>query len=71
MNDVIVQFAILWGEYIGAACSPEELECAEEMKQYDSEELLNLFSAWASEYLAGDEEDTVVFFEKKLAGVLK
>ena len=70
MNDVIVQFAILWGEYIGAACSPEELECAERMKQYDSEELLNLFSAWATEYLKGDEEDTVDFFNVKLAHLL-
>ena len=67
MNDLIVQFAMLWGETIGSASTPEEIERAEDMKQYDSEELLNLLSGWAEEYLSGDFDDTVDFFNNKVA----
>lgn len=66
MNDIIVQFAVLWGQTIGSSLSSKEVEIAEEMKQYDSEELLKILSAWAEEFVAGNEEDTVEFFEEKL-----
>ena len=66
MNDIIVQFAMLWGMTIGSAISPKEIETAEKMKQYNSEELLQLMSEWAEEYVSANAEDTVEFFEKKL-----
>ena len=66
LNDVVVQFAMLWGQTIGSAVFGAEVEVAEDMKQYDSEELLKLLSLWAEEYFAGDNEDTVEFFETKL-----
>ena len=60
MNDIVVRFAMLWGETIGSALTPEEIKKAEDMKQYDSEELFNLLSGWAEEYLNGDYDDTVI-----------
>ena len=66
MNDVIVQFAVLWGQTIGSALSVKEIMLANEMKEYDSEELTQLLSVWATEYRNSDEEDTVEFFQQKL-----
>ena len=66
MNDIIVQFAVLWGIKIGSALSTAEMELAKEMKAYDSEELLVLLSEWAKDLITSDEEDTVEFFEDKL-----
>lgn len=73
-NDLVVQFAILWGTEIGLAClsplSPES-EKGKEMKQWDSEELYQLFSSWKAEYLNQDAiEDSANFFYKKLAELL-
>lgn len=70
MNDIIVQFAVLWGINIGSPISSKEQEIANEMKTYDSEELLSILSGWAEEYLASDVEDTVEFFEKKLTDLM-
>ena len=67
-NDLLVQFAVLWGNYIGSAHSSTD---ANKMKQWDSEELLNLFSTWKNEYLSQDAiEDSVDFFNKKLSDLL-
>ena len=67
-NDLLVQFAVLWGNHIGSAHSSAD---ANKMKQWDSEELLNLFSAWKNEYLSQDAiEDSVDFFNKKLSDLL-
>ena len=66
MNDIIVQFAILWGQTIGSAITPKEIEIAKDMKHYDSEELFHIFSKWAEEYISSNEEDTVAFFERQL-----
>jgi hypothetical protein len=70
MNDLIVQFAILWGEKIASPWSNKETEVAEEMKQYSSEELLPIFSGWAEDYNMSDESDTVIFFEEKLTDLM-
>lgn len=70
MNDLIVQFAILWGEKIASPWGSKEREIAEEMKQYDTEELLDIFSAWADEYNTSTESDTVDFFEEKLTDLM-
>lgn len=67
-NDLLVQFAVLWGNHIGSVHSSTD---ANKMKQWDSEELLNLFSAWKNEYLSQDAiEDSVDFFNKKLSDLL-
>ena len=70
-NDLVVQFAILWGMQIGSAFSSKEIEIAEEMKQWDSDELFKLFSAWKTEYFGQDIiEDSAEFFQKKLVELL-
>ena len=64
--DIIVQFAVLWGENIGSATTAAEWEEAKIMKEYDSEELFHLFSAWKDSYMNQDIiEDTCEFFESK------
>ena len=68
MNEVIVQFAVLWGQTIGSAFSVEELDVSRKMKEYESGELLDIFSAWAEE---AEERDPVEFFEEKLKGLLE
>lgn len=70
MNDIIVQFAILWGEHIGSALSSKELEISNEMKAYDSKEVLHLLSAWAEEYMHSEITDTVEFFDSKLTDLM-
>lgn len=42
--DIIIQFAVLWGETIGSATTATEWEESKIMKEYDSEELLKLFT---------------------------
>ena len=71
MNDIIVQFAVLWGQFIGSAVlSSKEMRLAEEMKAYDSEELLDIFTGWAQEFGKSNEEDTVDFFNEKFAELM-
>lgn len=70
-SDLLVQFAMLWGMEIGSAVSVKEMENAKSMKEWDSQELYELFSTWAQEYLRqNNEEDTVAFFSAKLADLL-
>lgn len=70
MNDLIVQFSVLWGIAIGSSFSSKEQKLVEEMKTYDSEELLKIFSGWAKEYSKSEVEDTVEFFEEKLTDLM-
>lgn len=64
--DIIIQFAVLWGETIGSALTAEEWKEAKIMKEYDSEELLKLFIKWKDSYLKQDTiDDTCKFFEMK------
>lgn len=70
MNDIIVQFAILWGIEIGSALSSKEQEVATEMKQYDSHEVLTILTGWAEEYVELNAEDTVEFFNTKLTDLM-
>lgn len=70
MNDIIVQFAVLWGQFIGSAVFGYEVEEANKLKAYDSEELLKLLTIWAEEYESSDSDDTVDFFETKLDELL-
>lgn len=60
--DLVVQFAVLWGMYIGSS---------KKMKEYDSEELLTLLTGWKDEYLKQDEiEDSCDFFNLKLENLM-
>jgi len=73
MNELIIQFAVLWGLYIGSAMGRKEIELAEEMKEYESDELLDIFSAWAKEFLEKDyvaDTDLNEFFEEKLCELM-
>lgn len=79
VNDLIVQFARLWGqrEVLSLCYTKQEEEIAEELKAYNSEEMLKILSDWAEDYLEEsrflleDETlDTVDFFEKKLADLI-
>ena len=70
MNDIIVQYAVLWGMKIGSAIGSKEREIAEEMKAYDSVELLEIFTGWAEEYFNSEIEDSVDFFEMKLTNLM-
>ena len=64
--DIIIQFAMLWGETIGYATTATECEEAKIMKEYDSEELLALFTEWKDLYLNQNiTDDTCEFFESK------
>lgn len=64
--DIIIQFAMLWGETIGSATTAAEWKEAKVMKEYDSEDLLQLFSAWKDSYINQNLiEDTCEFFEIK------
>ena len=75
MNDVIIQFARLWGqkEVLPLCYTKREEEIAEELKSYDSIEMRNLLQQWADEFLYDNEdcEDTVEFFEEKVANLMK
>lgn len=62
--DLIVTFAKLWGIY--TADHRTNKKTYRELESYDSEELLELLSAWAEEFIEGEREDTCDFFEAKV-----
>ena len=64
--DIILQFARLWGLYEAGGWSKEELELAEKLKGYDSEEMGKVLEKWAEEFYDEGHEDTVEFFEEKI-----
>lgn len=66
MSDLIVQFAVLWGIKLANGSEREK----DELRQWDSEELLDLFTAWLDEYRESDYYDSVDFFEDKVEELL-
>ena len=66
MNDLVVQFARLWGQYEGYRYTAKDEEISDMLKAYDSLELYGVLCDWAEEYCFVDAEDTVDFFEKKI-----
>ena len=70
MNDVIVQFARLWGQAETLNLTEEDRKISRETKAYDSMELLDLLTKWAKEYMVSDEEDTCDFFYRKLGELI-
>lgn len=65
LNDLVVQFAKLWG--MSTANARDDEHSYLELEAYDSAELTVLLLKWAEEYLASDCDDTVEFFEEKVA----
>ena len=81
MNDVIVQFARLWGqrETLAVPFTEEEERVSEQLRSYDSDDCLKVLSAWAEEFLSNNNavEDELIrdfnaveFFEKKLKEIV-
>ncbi len=66
MNDIIVQFARLWGQLEATVLTAEDEDTSDMLKAYDSEEMLKVISEWAEEFAASDEEDTCDFFYSKI-----
>jgi hypothetical protein len=67
MNDIIVQFARLWGMHEATVLTAEDEDISDELKQWDSEELYSLLKKWSDEYeKCTDDIDTVEFFELKV-----
>ena len=66
MNDLIVQFARLWGLQEAHRWNAKDEEISDMLKGYDSMELRHLLQQWAEEYCRTDAEDTVEFFERKI-----
>ena len=66
MNDLIIQFARLWGLYEAHRYSAKDEDISDMLKGYDSMELNNLLYKWAKEYDNTNANDTVDFFEQKI-----
>ena len=66
--DVIVTFAKLWG--IVTADSRDNKAVLYHLEGYDSEELANLFTAWAEEFMKVPEADLCDFFDEKMSEIL-
>lgn len=66
--DLIVTFAKLWG--IVTADSRGDEAIINHLNGYDSEELANLFTAWADEFMSIPEADTCDFFDEKMSEIL-
>lgn len=68
--DVIVTFAKLWG--ITTADLRGDKEAVNTLEGYDSEELANLFTTWADEYMENsDIEDLCDFFDEKMSEIIE
>lgn len=66
MNDIIVQFARLWGQLEATTISAADEDVSDALKGYDSEELLVLLKGWSEEYMTSDIEDSCDFFYSKV-----
>ena len=67
--ELIVTFAKLWGMTTASDFRGEK-EIYRELESYDSEELTNLLSTWADEYLSRENEDTCDFFDEKMSSLV-
>ena len=71
MDDLMIQFARLWGQREVLILNSDDEIIANILKSYDSEELLQLLKKWADEFVDNNEsDDTVDFFERKIEGML-
>ena len=67
--ELIVTFAKLWGMTTVSDFSGEK-EIYRELESYDSEELTNLLSTWADEFLNKEHEDICDFFDEKMSSLI-
>ena len=66
MNEVILQFAVLWGMNL-RPFNAKEADIAEEIKYYDSEELLALLTEWAEDFTNNHiDSDVCDYFDCRL-----
>ncbi len=71
MNDLIVQFARLWGIKEAYRQSVRDEEISDILKTYDSQEMLSVLTKWATEFPNSYVEDTTDFFEMKLEELIQ
>lgn len=71
MNDLIVQFARLWGQNETYVSTPKEEKISDILRSYDSEECLAILSDWVDEYMESGIEDSCEFFESKLEALAR
>lgn len=64
-TDLMVQFAMLWGMKRVPVIQADQ-KYADAMEGYDSEEIRDIVTEWADEYLESDCEDTCDFFEEHI-----
>lgn len=68
---LMLEFAIFWGMYLGNAANDAELQIAEEMKQWETDELSDVFAGWADEYYGKEVSDDIgEFFIRKLLALI-
>ena len=67
--ELIVTFAKLWG-MTTVDDFRDKKEIYRELESYDSEELTNLLSSWADEFLSGEHDDTCDFFNEKMSSLI-
>lgn len=72
INDIMIQFARLWGQLEATVITAEDEDISDELKQYDSEEVLNIVKKWADEYFSdeNDIEDSCEFFYNKVHEIM-
>lgn len=68
MNDIMIQFARLWGQLEATTITAKDENVSDYLKSYDSEEVMNIVWKWSEEYLSNDNEieDSCDFFYKKI-----
>ena len=67
--ELIVTFAKLWG-MTTVDDFRDEKEIYRELESYDSEDLTNLLSSWADEFLSREYDDTCDFFDEKMSSLI-
>lgn len=65
-TEIMIQFARLWGQLEASVATNESRQIAEKLKEFNSEEMMEVLSEWTTDYLWGGTEDTVAFFYEEL-----
>lgn len=69
-NDLLVQFARLWGQTEAMTNSAMDEDIADVLKSYDSIDVLETLTKWVDEYLSSDYDDSYEFFTHKVKTLL-
>lgn len=65
-TEIMIQFARLWGQLEASVSTDESRQIAEKLKGFNSEEMMSVLSAWKTDYLCGETQDTAAFFYEEL-----